>query len=561
MLKEIYIENFALISQLHIDINRGFTVITGETGSGKSIIIDAISLCLGRRGSKEFVRHGEEKAIIELRLENLPKKIEKGLSEIGIDTDGQLIVTRELQKDGSSVSRLNRRMVPVSVLKSFMMDLITIHGQNEYESITQTDKQLQLLDNFGKSHIQKCKQEYRNIYTKYMDLLQRIDNLSEHKDSGQLTRELDLLYYQRDEIESAMIQDGELEKLEEEKRKLSHFEKIQDSFREVHSLLSKNDQNVIKQLNQSISILSSVETYSTFALKCREVLQESYYMVEDISGELARHSVEDSYDEKQLDDVISRLDLLTRLYRKYGGDYQKTKHYYEEVCDRIYQIEKREDLLKDCFVQKETLERELLQYAKILQSERKKVASSLEKRMIKELSTLNLKNTKYEIRFFEKSFSENGIDDVLFFISFNVGEEPKPFHKIASGGEISRFMLALKNIISTTDEIDTMIFDEIDTGVSGVAANQIGEKLQEIGQYKQVLCITHLPQIASFGEQHLLVTKEESRGSMNTHIYALTKEDRIREIAKMTVGENVTPISLENASELLHKNQKERELQ
>lgn len=559
MLKEIYIENFALISQLHIDIDRGFTVITGETGSGKSIIIDAISLCLGRRGSKEFVRHGEEKAIIELRLENLPKKIEKELSEIGIDTEGQLIVTRELQKDGSSVSRLNRRMIPVSVLKSVMMDLITIHGQNEYESITQTDKQLLLLDNFGKNHIQKCKQEYRNIYTKYIALLQRIDKLSENKDSGHLTRELDLLYYQRDEIHAATIQEGELESLEEEKSKLSHFEKIQDSIHEVNSLLSKNERNVINQLNQSISILSSIETYSTFALKCREVLQEAYYMVEDISGELAKHSVEDSYDEKQLDDVISRLDLLTRLYRKYGGDYQKTKHYYEEVCDRIYQIEKREVLLKDCFVQKEKLERELLQFAKVLQSERKKVASSLEKRMIKELSTLNLKNTKFEIHFFEKSFTENGIDDVSFFISFNAGEEPKPFHKIASGGEISRFMLALKNIISTTDEIDTMIFDEIDTGVSGVAANQIGEKLQEIGQCKQVLCITHLPQIASFGQQHLLVTKEEKRGSVNTHIYPLKKEDRIREIAKMTVGENITPISLENASELFHKNQKEME--
>lgn len=559
MLKEIYIENFALISQLHIDIDRGFTVITGETGSGKSIIIDAISLCLGRRGSKEFVRHGEEKAIIELRLENLPKKIEKELSEIGIDTEGQLIVTRELQKDGSSVSRLNRRMIPVSVLRSVMMDLITIHGQNEYESITQTDKQLLLLDNFGKNHIQKCKQEYRNIYTKYMALLQRIDKLSYNKDSGQLTRELDLLYYQRDEIHAAIIQEGELESLEEEKRKLSHFEKIQDSIHEVNSLLSKNERNVINQLNQSISILSSIETYSTFALKCREVLQEAYYMVEDISGELAKHSVEDSYDEKQLDDVISRLDLLTRLYRKYGGDYQKTKHYYEEVCDRIYQIEKREVLLKDCFVQKEKLEHELLQFAKVLQLERKKVASSLEKRMIKELSTLNLKNTKFEIHFFEKSFTENGIDDVSFFISFNVGEEPKPFHKIASGGEISRFMLALKNIISTTDEIDTMIFDEIDTGVSGVAANQIGEKLQEIGQCKQVLCITHLPQIASFGQQHLLVTKEEKHGSVNTHIYPLKKEDRIREIAKMTVGENITPISLENASELFHKNQKEME--
>lgn len=559
MLKEIYIENFALISQLHIDIDRGFTVITGETGSGKSIIIDAISLCLGRRGSKEFVRHGEEKAIIELRLENLPKKIEKELSEIGIDIEGQLIVTRELQKDGSSVSRLNRRMIPVSVLKSVMMDLITIHGQNEYESITQTDKQLLLLDNFGKNHIQKCKQEYRNIYTKYMALLQRIDKLSDNRDSGQLTRELDLLYYQRDEIHAAIIQEGELESLEEEKRKLSHFEKIQDSIHEVNSLLSKNERNVINQLNQSISILSSIETYSTFALKCREVLQEAYYMVEDISGELAKHSVEDSYDEKQLDDVISRLDLLTRLYRKYGGDYQKTKHYYEEVCDRIYQIEKREVLLKDCFVQKEKLEHELLQFAKVLQSERKKVASSLEKRMIKELSTLNLKNTKFEIHFFEKSFTENGIDEVSFFISFNVGEEPKPFHKIASGGEISRFMLALKNIISTTDEIDTMIFDEIDTGVSGVAANQIGEKLQEIGQCKQVLCITHLPQIASFGQQHLLVTKEEKHGSVNTHIYPLKKEDRIREIAKMTVGENITPISLENASELFHKNQKEME--
>jgi len=559
MLKEIYIENFALISQLHIDIDRGFTVITGETGSGKSIIIDAISLCLGRRGSKEFVRHGEEKAIIELRLENLPKKIEKELSEIGIDIEGQLIVTRELQKDGSSVSRLNRRMIPVSVLKSVMMDLITIHGQNEYESITQTDKQLLLLDNFGKNHIQKCKQEYRNIYTKYMALLQRIDKLSDNRDSGQLTRELDLLYYQRDEIHAAIIQEGELESLEEEKRKLSHFEKIQDSIHEVNSLLSKNERNVINQLNQSISILSSIETYSTFALKCREVLQEAYYMVEDISGELAKHSVEDSYDEKQLDDVISRLDLLTRLYRKYGGDYQKTKHYYEEVCDRIYQIEKREVLLKDCFVQKEKLEHELLQFAKVLQSERKKVASSLEKRMIKELSTLNLKNTKFEIHFFEKSFTENGIDEVSFFISFNVGEEPKPFHKIASGGEISRFMLALKNIISTTDEIDTMIFDEIDTGVSGVAANQIGEKLQEIGQCKQVLCITHLPQIASFGQQHLLVTKEEKHGNVNTHIYPLKKEDRIREIAKMTVGENITPISLENASELFHKNQKEME--
>ncbi len=554
MLRELYIENFALISNLRVELQTGFTVITGETGSGKSIIIDALSMCLGRRGGKEFIRRGKEKSIIELRIENISDSMRSQLQEFGIEVENQLIISRELQRDGSTVARLNGRMVPISILKNIATELITIHGQNEYESIMSGMKQLYLLDNFGKDNIAKIKKEYEQNYADYIDVLKKLEEITQYTQTGAIDRELDLMKYQINEIERASLIDGELEKLEEEKKIQVNAEKISLSVQRAYDKLYEGQGNALDLIRTSLSELEQIASYDMQLSQWKEELESIYYSLEELVNQISAKKDSFVYEEDYLNGILVRLEELKKIYHKYGRNYEGVMEYLLQMQNKITELEKREELEQAYLQEKQKKEHLLMKLAKKLSAVRQKYAEELKQKVIFELNTLNLKKVSYEIHFSEKDISRDGIDEICFMISFNEGEELKPFHKVASGGEISRFMLALKNIVSSYDEIDTLIFDEIDTGVSGIAANKIGEKLQSIGTEKQIICITHLPQIAAFGNHHLLVEKSDTSEGIKTVLKKLNTEQRVLEIAKMTVGEEITETSLRNAEELLQRN-------
>lgn len=558
MLKEIYIKHFALIDELRVQLNRGLTVLTGETGSGKSIIIDALSMCFGRRADNDFIRRGEEKSIIEIGLTSLPEKTAEQLEKLGIAYDGELVITRELHRDNSSVARLNGRMIPVSALKTIAPDLITIHGQNEYESLTQSKKQIEILDNYGKRELAQSKAAYKEAYSSYMELMAEMARIRDNKDVAQIEREMDLLKYQIGEIENAKLRAGELEELEEERKRQANAEKIHIRLQEAHSLLQGGQANILSFLDQAVEALQEIGSYDRRFSSWNGILSDAYYNIEDVAGELS--SLKDSfqYDEGRLDEIFLRLDEIRKLYRKYGGTYEKTISYCEEMKKLLYEYRERDSLLESYRKQRETIENTLKERAEKLSEARKKVSRKLERSLVRELDSLSLKNVRFHIDIKTGEYSRKGFDEVLFMISFNAGEELKAFHKVASGGEVSRFMLALQNVLSSSDGIDTLIFDEIDTGVSGIAAGKIGEKLADIAQEKQVLCITHLPQIASFAQEHFLIEKVKSKESFTTRLRHLKEEQRVDELAKMTVGEELTEISLCNARELLEKNRRVR---
>lgn len=556
MLKEIYIKNFALIDELRIQLDKGLTVLTGETGSGKSIIIDALSLCFGRRADKDFIRHGKDKSIVELGITSLSSKAIELLEKLGISYEGNLIITRELHRDNSSIARVNGRMVPNSTLKSLALNLLTIHGQNEFESLTQTVKQLQIIDDYGKSEVEEAKRSYEKEYRQYVHLLQEMEKIQEHRDIAEMEREMDLLSYQIEEIEQAKLREGELEDLESEKKLQTNAEKIHEKIREIYSLLYEGEVNILSSLDKVVESTQVLQGFDEVFSHWNNSLTDAYYSLEDVCAQIRSKREDFVFDETRLEEIFLRLDILKKLYRKYGGDYHSTMLYKEETEKRLLQYKERDVLLEEYMRKKEEVRSRLEEKAEILHRLRIKIAHDLEHLMIQELDSLNLKNTRFKISFKRKNYSPDGQDEILFLISFNAGEELKPFHKVASGGEISRFMLALQNLISSTDEIQTLIFDEIDTGVSGVAAGKIAQKLVDISYEKQVICITHLPQIASFGDCHYLVEKEQRGEEVKTFLSLLSEEERILEIAKMTVGEQVSDISLRNAKELLDKNKR-----
>ncbi|MFC4804388.1 DNA repair protein RecN [Filifactor villosus] len=556
MLKEIYIKNFALIDELRIQLDKGLTVLTGETGSGKSIIIDALSLCFGRRADKDFIRHGQDKSIVEIGITSLSSKATELLEKLGISYEGNLIITRELHRDNSSIARVNGRMVPISALKSLALSLLTIHGQNEFESLTQSSKQLQIIDDYGKDEIEEAKRSYRGEYRGYVHLLGEMEKIQEHKDIAEIEREMDLLSYQIEEISQAKLREGELEELEAEKKLQTNAEKIYEKIREIYSLLYEGEMNILSSLDKVVESTQVLSGFDEIFADWNRSLTDTYYNVEDVCGQIRSKREDFVFDESRLEEIFLRLDVLKKLYRKYGGDYESTMLYKEEIEKRLLQYRQRDILLEEYMKKKEDILQRLEEKAGILHDLRIKVAGQLENLMIRELDSLNLKNTRFKIDFKQKDYSPDGQDEILFLISFNAGEELKPFHKVASGGEISRFMLALQNLISSTDEIQTLIFDEIDTGVSGVAAGKIAQKLVDISCEKQVICITHLPQIASFGDQHYLVEKEQREEEVRTLLSLMSEEERVLEIAKMTVGENISDISLRNARELLDKNKR-----
>lgn len=555
MLHEIYIKNFALIDEVRIKFKDGLNIITGETGSGKSILIDALSMALGKKGDRSFVRNGSSKAVVEAVFSCKNPELIKSLYDLGIDdAEDEIIITREVSAEGKTASRVNSRSVSKSILKQISGQLITIHGQNEYEQIMNSANQLNLLDLFGGQDIYNQNIRYRAIYSDYVDIKKKISNLNNYEEPSKLQREIDLIKYEIEEIDSAGISKNEKEELAKELKKVENTEKIQSIIEMSYDSIYGSSESVLTLLSLCFNKFDQVEEFDGYIKEWNDVIKDCYYRLDDVANEIRSKKSSFDFDVSLIDELNQRIDKINTIYRKYGNSYENVMEFREKSSKRLEEITLRDELIEKYRRDLEEIEVTLSVEARKLSELRKSVSIILSEKILSELSSLKMNNTQFKIEFNEAQYSDSGIDSVEFAVNFNKGDVLKPISKIASGGEISRFMLALKNVISETDNIETLIFDEIDTGVSGVAAQMIGEKLKEISRYRQVLCITHLPQIASYADRHYLVEKFDTDITTETVVSRLDDDERVTELAKMIGGLNITNTTIENAKELISKN-------
>ena len=555
MLSELYIKNFALIDELRISFDQGLNIITGETGSGKSIMIDALSLALGKKGSKSIVRKNQKKAIIEVVFSQRSEELSHFLEKLGIEySDDQIIITREINADGKSVSRINGRVINQSNLKQITGGLITIHGQNEYEQILSPANQLRLIDAFSGDNLKMSLGEYSDLYEEAETIKKNILRLNDNMDEASLQREISLLEYEINEIQDAKVQKGERELIRERLDKAENAEQISDNLQHVYGSIYEQENSVLNILSKSIKKIEEISHFDSSFENWVSTLNESYYGLEDMARDINQKISGRDNSADNLEELNERLDKINQIYRKYGKTYDEIMDYKDRAQARKNEVFSRDEIKEKLEKELASIEKEMKIKAQKLTEIRKKTSRELMDKLKEELKDLNMENSQLEVSFTEVPFNKMGTDQVDFLVSFNKSEEPKAFSKVASGGEISRFMLALKTVIANTDEIETLIFDEIDTGVSGVSAQKIGLKLKEISKHRQVICITHLPQIASFANTHFVVEKEQKFDATRTNIFELSKEQRIDEIAKMMSGLAVTNNTLQTAKDLLTKN-------
>ncbi|EHL17229.1 DNA repair protein RecN [Peptoanaerobacter stomatis] len=557
MLKQLYIENFALIDKLELEMENGFTVFTGETGSGKSIMIDAISFAIGKRADKTFVRKGTNKSIIELIFfikDNMKKLLENMLKEENIDIEDNIIILkREIYSDGRSLCKINSKNVNTSFLKKISSYLINIHGQNEFNELEETNH-INILDSY--IGIRKMKQfkEYISIYSSYIKLSKEYEDMYSNYDKEKNKRELELLKYQINEIEELKLKKGEDKNIEDRLEIMDKSVKISKCMNGLYEELYGKTNNILKVLRIYMQEFENFSDLDDNLKSISEKLNDEYYNIEELSYEVRDNLGRYDFDEDRKTILEDRYDEINRIYSKYAQGYDKLKEYLQNAYDEVEFYEKYEDKIKDIKRQMSQLDEKLKNISANITSIRTEKKTELEKLIVDELATLGMKNVAFDINISPlDTYNNKGNDNVIFLISFNKGEDTKPFSKIASGGEISRFMLALKNVISSEFE-KTMVFDEIDTGISGLASEKVGKKLKDISRVRQVLCITHQGQIASYAQNHIEVFKTEEDDNTLTKAKILSEKERIVEIAKMMDASTDSIKSLEHAKELLSKN-------
>lgn len=553
MLSELTIKNFALIDEMRIEYGSGLNIITGETGSGKSIMIDALSLALGKKGSRTMVRQGQKRAIIEAVFHCEDAELSQLLKQFDLEEDEPLVLSREITSDGRSISRVNGRTINQSDLKELTAQIITIHGQNEYEQLLSSSNQLRLLDGFAKDELESLLTDYHADYMQKTELEKKILSINEDMDAAKIERELDLLRYEIEEIQSVNIRKNEREEIKEQLLLLENSEKIKQNTEFVYQSLYGEKDSLLDILSTAMDRLENISDFLPEAQPWIQVLNDSYYAIEDIVHEMKNLDFEEDTTQA-IDELHTRLDKINLLYRKYGKSYDEVMAYFEAAKKRKDTILSRDELAAQYRVELEKLDKRLLQKAEKLTTARKQIAQRLKTEIHSELLSLDMKNVQFEIDFQQIHFTRKGRDQIEFLVSFNPGESVRPLAQIASGGEISRFMLAFKTVVAKSDNLFTLIFDEIDTGVSGIAAQKIGTKLKEISRFRQVICITHLPQIAGFADRHFVVEKIQKADHTGTQVRSLSSEERIVELAKMMSGTMITQNTLETAKDMIFKN-------
>ncbi|ADC87486.1 DNA repair protein RecN [Staphylococcus lugdunensis HKU09-01] len=558
MLQNLSIKQFAIIDELEIQFSDGLTVLSGETGAGKSIIIDAIGQLIGMRASSDFVRHGEKKAIIEgiFDIDNSIEAISI-LSELGIDIDEDfLLVKREIFSSGKSICRLNNQTVTLQDLRKVMQELLDIHGQHETQSLLKQKYHLKLLDDYTEDKYLKLKEQYQDIFRSYKQKQKELEEL-ESADQALLQR-LDLMKFQYEELQEAQLKEDEEEQLESDINRIQNSEKLSIALNNAHITLT--DDNAITdrlyEFSNQLQVINDILPNKYQKLK--EEVDQFYYTLEDAKHELYDDMTNTEFDEQVLNEAESRMNLLNNLKRKYGKDIPSLITYQSKLEHEISKIENYEESTAQLKEEINILKDRVYDKGQQLSKERRNVALELRDHIVAEIRNLQMKDANLEIAFQPlEEPNQDGIEFVEFLISPNKGEPLKSLNKVASGGELSRIMLALKSIFVKSRGQTAILFDEVDSGVSGQAAQKMAEKMQDIASYIQVICISHLPQVASMSDHHLLISKASDDSRTTTHVKELKNEERINEVARMISGAHVTDLTRENAKEMISQNQRQ----
>ncbi|HFR5317150.1 TPA: DNA repair protein RecN [Streptococcus equi subsp. zooepidemicus] len=552
MLLEISIKNFAIIEEISLNFENGMTVLTGETGAGKSIIIDAMNMLLGARASTEVIRHGADKAEIEgfFSVDSNPN-LAAVLAESGISMEEELILRRDIFANGRSVSRINGQMVTVSTLKKLGQFLVDIHGQHDQEELMRPQLHQHILDSFGDEAFDQLKQSYQQIFDRYKAL--RRQALEKQKNEKEHQARLDLLGFQIGEIDAADLVRGEDDLLNQERQRLLNHKKIADTLTSAYLSLDNEDFSSLSQIRSSMNELLSIEDLAPEYQLISAGVSEAYYILEEVTKQLSDTIDQLDFDAGRLQDIELRLDSINSLTRKYGGGVNDVLDYYANIT-KEYQLLSGGDRSSDELERElKALEKQLVLTASQLSDQRHALALELEADIKAELRELYMEKADFKVQFTRSKFNREGHESLEFYISTNPGEGFKPLVKVASGGELSRLMLAIKAAISKKEDKTSIVFDEVDTGVSGRVAQAIAKKIYKIGRYGQVLAISHLPQVIAIADNQYFISKESKEESTMSKAKLLTQEERIEEIAKMIAGADVTETARNQARELLGK--------
>jgi DNA repair protein RecN len=537
MISHIRIKDFAIIDTVELDFHDGLNIVTGETGSGKSIIIEAVSLALGSRADTAFIRSGKDKAMVQMIAE----------------LDGEeYIITRELSANGKNICRINDEIVPLAQLSKLCRKIADVHGQYDHQSLLNPENHLRLIDTYHDAEIAPVRECVSDLFQKYSDTKHELSSLL----SGQAEaeRKRDFMRFELSEIDGSKLISGEDEELTQKLSLLQNSEKIYQNLSGAYELLYDDSPSASYGIGKSMHLLQELSGFSEEINRIHNELSDVYYKIEDLTSEIRKFKDSLSFSPEVMEETVNRLNILDGLKRKYGGSVEKVLEYREKIAADLEKIDNidavRDRLTRDLAEQ----EKALSSASNELSALRKKAAMDIEAHINRELTELNFKDTCFTVVFYDEpkaSFTASGTDRIEFMISTNKGEMPKPLVKIASGGEISRIMLAFKQIIGDFDSIPTMIFDEIDAGISGITASIVGKKLLEISKRHQIICITHLPQIAAFGDHHYKIDKTEKNGATHTTVSPLDIGDKISEIARLLGGINITDTTLKSAEELI----------
>ena len=536
MLSTLHIKNIGIIDDLSINFEEGFNVLTGETGAGKTLIIGSLAILSGGRFSKELIRKGEECSLIEASI---------FVPQSEFSEDGNIIISREVYSNGRNTCKINGNLVTVSELKRVMSKIIDIHGQHDNQNLLDNTKNIVYLDGFIGDELFNVKHEYQEYFNKYNEIKNKLKN--NYGDETEKTRRLDLLRYQYNEIDVANLKIGEDLELEEKHNIMMNSEKLKENLEEINENINSN---AIEYISNSIRCLEKIEDYGEVYKSKLAELKSIYYELQETARDLSSLKDEANFDEYERDEVERRLDIIFSLKRKYGNSIEEILEYKSKLVEEIEQIENVEEINKKLRIEQKEIESKMNNLCNLMNEKREKYGIILSEKINNELKDLEMPNACFSIKIEkEASFNINGNDKIEFAISTNIGEESKELIKIASGGEMSRIMLAIKTVLADIDEVPILVFDEIDTGISGKAAKAVAEKMKIISNKHQTLCITHLPAIAAQGDNNFYIYKEVKNGKTRTNIKKLNEEETIFEIARISNG-NITEVAIENAKEL-----------
>lgn len=557
MLESLHIKNVALIEECEISFGGGLNILTGETGAGKSMVIDSLHFALGGRAGKDFLRRGQKSASVEALFLAENASLQEKLAESGIETeeDGSLLITRTLSESGKTVCRINGSIVTVGMLKEISEDLIDIYGQHEHQSLLNPAKHIRLLDRFCGAGFAETLEKYKESFHNLREVEKQMKALM--GDEAQREQRMDILQFQKEEIESCALKAGEEEELLEQKKRLSSMEKLMRLTGESIALLYDGKEpfpSACEQMGDALAMLREAAELDGRLSGFLEELEDACARVEDSVRDLKREAENQEADPEALEEIEERLQTIYKLKRKYGGSVEAVLKFYDTVVQELDFLTNSSERTAELTKKRAEEQKKLKASGKALSELRRKTAKQVEEQIEAALRDMEMKNARFHIQIDEKTeWGQEGRDKVEFLISANAGEALKPLAKIASGGEMSRVMLALKTVLVDADEIGTFIFDEIDTGVSGRTARKVGEKMSVLGEKRQILCITHLPQIAALADRHFLIEKHSEGDATTTEVFSLEKEESVREVARMMGGSNITEATLAAAKELMKR--------